>query len=300
MSSQADSGQSRKADRKDDAPRGRVLIVAGSDSGGGAGIQADIKTVTALGGYAATAITALTVQNTQGVYDVFPTPPRAVRAQMHAVLSDIGADVLKTGMLGDKALIEALAEAFEDLAKGVPRVVDPVMVATSGDSLLPREAVDAVRSLMIPGAALVTPNAPEAEVLTGKAVESIDGQRRAAERLLERGAKAALIKGGHISGDVIVDVLATEYGEHFFDGPRIETTSTHGTGCTLASGIAAGLARGLALNDAVSLARAYLTEALRRAPGLGKGHGPVDHGWPSKDPEAFADMFRKWRPLPVK
>jgi len=174
------------------------------------------------------------------------------------------------------------------------------MVATSGDRLLPREAVDAVRALMIPGAALVTPNAPEAEVLTGKAVESVDGQRRAAERLLEAGAKAALVKGGHIPGDVIVDVLMTEYREHFFDGPRIETTSTHGTGCTLASGIAAGLARGLALENAVALSRAFLVEAIKRAPGFGNGHGPVDHGWPSKDPEAFASMFAKWRPPSVK
>ncbi len=291
--------ESRKG-KAPEGPRGRVLIVAGSDSGGGAGVQADIKTVTALGGFAATAITALTIQNTLGVQGVIATSPRGVVAQMQAVLSDIGADVLKTGMLGEKALIEALAEAFEDLARGVPRVVDPVMVATSGDRLLPREAVDAVRQLMIRGAALVTPNAPEAEVLSGKAVESVDGQRRAAERLLEAGAKAALVKGGHIPGDVIVDVLATEHREYFFEGPRIETTATHGTGCTLASGIAAGLARGLSLEDAVALSRAFLLEAIRRAPGFGKGHGPVDHGWPSKDPEAFASLFEKWRPHPLK
>lgn len=289
-----------RRDRTDDGPRGRVLVVAGSDSGGGAGVQADIKTVTALGGYAATAITALTIQNTQGVQGVISTSPKGVVAQMTAVLTDIGADTLKTGMLGEKLLIEALAEAFEDLAKGIPRVIDPVMVATSGDRLLPREAVDAMRSLMIPGAALITPNAPEAEVLSGKAVESVDGQRRAAERLLEAGAKAVLVKGGHIPGDVIVDVLATEYREYFFDGPRIQTNATHGTGCTLASGIAAGLARGLKLEDAVALSRAFLVEAIRRAPGFGKGHGPVDHGWPSKDPEAFASLFARWRPPSAK
>jgi hydroxymethylpyrimidine/phosphomethylpyrimidine kinase len=277
-------------------PKGRVLVIAGSDSGGGAGVQADVKTITALGGYAATAVTALTVQNTLGVKAVVATSPKAVRAQMEAVLTDIGADVLKTGMLGEKALIEALAEAFADLAPGVPRVVDPVMVASSGDRLLPREAVDAVRALMVPGAALITPNAPEAEVLTGKAVDGVDGQRRAAERLLEAGAEAALVKGGHIPGDVIVDVLATQKGERFFDGPRIDSRATHGTGCTLASGIAAGLARGLGLEDAVALSRAYLVEAIRRAPGFGKGHHPVDHGWPSKDPEAFAILFGKWRP----
>jgi hydroxymethylpyrimidine/phosphomethylpyrimidine kinase len=215
---------------------------------------------------------------------------------MEAVLADIGADVLKTGMLGDTRLVETLAEAFGDLARGVPRVVDPVMVATSGDSLLPREAVDAVRRLMIPGAALATPNAPEAEVLTGKAVESVDGQRRAADRLLEMGALAALVKGGHVPGDVIVDVLATPQGEHFFEGPRLQTRATHGTGCSLASGIAAGLARGLALRDAVGLSRDYLVEAIRRAPGLGKGHAPVDHGWLSRDPEKFAELYAKYRP----
>lgn len=219
--------------------RGRVLIVAGSDSGGGAGVQADIKTVTMLGGYAASAITALTIQNTLGVSGVVATPPKAVRAQMEAVLKDIGADILKTGMLGDKLLVETIAEAFEEIAAGIPRVIDPVMVATSGDVLLPKGAVDAVRQLMIPGAALVTPNAPEAEVLTGKAVDGLNGQRRAAEKLLDMGARAALVKGGHVAGDVIVDVLATQQGEHFFDGPRIATNATHGTGCTLASGIAA-------------------------------------------------------------
>ena len=280
---------------EDQKPQGRVLIIAGSDSGGGAGVQADIKTVTALGGYAATAITALTIQNTQAVTGVIPTPPDAVRAQMQAVLSDIGADAIKTGMLGDKLLIETLAEAFEAIAS-IPRVIDPVMAATSGDLLLPRKAVDAVRQLMIPDATLVTPNAHEAEILTGKAVDGVNGQRRAAERLLEMGALAALVKGGHVPGDTIVDVLATQTGERFFEGPRIDTTSTHGTGCTLASGIAAGIARGLTLEDAIALSRAWLTEAIRRAPGLGKGHGPVDHGWPSRDPEAFATMFAKWRP----
>ena len=282
---------------KKDQPKGRVLIIAGSDPSGGAGIQADIKTVTALGGYAATAITALTIQNTRGVTGVVATPAKAVRAQMEAVLSDIGADALKTGMLGDKLLVEMLAQAFADLAPKVPRIIDPVMVATSGDVLLPREAVDAVRQLMVPHAALVTPNAPEAEVLTGKAVDTLDGQRRAAERLLEMGADAALVKGAHVGGDVIVDVLATQTGEHFFDGPRIQTKATHGTGCTLASGIAAGVARGLAMKDAVALSRAFLIEAIQRAPNLGQGNGPVDHGWPSRDPEAFASMFSKWRPV---
>lgn len=280
-----------------DKPKGRVLIVAGSDSGGGAGIQADIKTVTALGGFATTAVTALTVQNTRGVSGVVGVEPKVVRAQMEAVLSDIGADVLKSGMLGDRKLIEAIAETKSDFAKGVPMVVDPVMVATSGDRLLPADAVDAVRRLMVSGAALVTPNAMEAEVLTGKAVETIDGQRRAAERLLEAGADAALVKGGHVAAyadeDAIVDVLATQTGEHFLEVERIVTTSTHGTGCTLASGIACGMARGLELRAAVELAQAYLIEALRAAPGLGGGHGPMDHGWAARDPERYAAMLAK-------
>jgi len=274
--------------------QGRVLIVAGSDSGGGAGVQADIKVVTALGGYAATAITSLTIQNTLGVSGILPTPARAVRAQMEAVLRDIGADVIKTGMLGETGLVETIAETLEDSAAGLPRVVDPVMVATSGDVLLPQGAVDAVRRLLIPGARLVTPNAPEAQILTGKAVDDVNGQRRAAEALLEMGAQAALVKGGHLSDDMIVDVLATPQGERFFDGPRVRTRSTHGTGCTLASGIAAALARGLDLGDAVALSRAFLLEAIRRAPVLGQGHGPVDHGWPARDPETYARLLSKW------
>ena len=276
--------------------KGRVLIIAGSDSGGGAGVQADIKTVTALGGYAASAITALTIQNTLGVKGVIATAPGAVRAQMEAVLNDIGADAIKTGMLGEMSLIEEIAEGLEALAPKIARIIDPVLAASSGDRLVSRHAVDVVRQLMIPGATLVTPNSQEAEILTGKAVDGINGQRRAAERLLDMGALAVLVKGGHLPGDPIVDVLATQFGERFFEGPRIETTSTHGTGCTLASGIATGLARGLGLDDAIALARSYLVEAIRRAPGLGKGHGPIDHGWPSRDPEAFATMFAKWRP----
>ena len=291
MTSQTDKSQAR-----DKGPQGRVLIVAGSDSGGGAGVQADIKTATALGGYAATAITALTIQNTLGVSGVSPVPPQTVAAQMIAVLSDIGADAIKTGMLGDRRLIETIAQTLADQAPSAPRVIDPVMVATSGDRLLPAEAVDAVKSLLVVGADVVTPNAPEAEVLTGRAVDTLDGQRRAAERLLEAGARAALVKGGHVAGDVIVDVLATHDGELFFEGPRIPSRASHGTGCTLASGIATGLARGLALGDAVALARAYLVEAIRRAPGLGRGNSPVDHGWPSRDPEAFATMIARWKP----
>ncbi|MEO0713452.1 MAG: bifunctional hydroxymethylpyrimidine kinase/phosphomethylpyrimidine kinase [Pseudomonadota bacterium] len=258
---------------------GRVLIIAGSDSGGGAGIQADIKTVTSLGGYAMTAITALTVQDTLGVHGVWPAPLEAVLGQIDVTLSDIGADAIKTGMLGTAALVEAVAERLSGVAD-VARVIDPVMVATSGDRLVDEKAVGAIRAELIPGATLVTPNAPEAEVLSGKAVETVDGQRRAAERLLEAGAKAALVKGGHIDGAVIVDVLQTQQGEWLFESPRIETTSTHGTGCTLASACAAHIAQGDPVQEAVERARAYVQQAIRTAPGLGRGHGPVNHAWP--------------------
>lgn len=264
-------------------PVGRVLIVAGSDSGGGAGIQADIKAVTVMGAYAATAVTAITVQNTLGVSDVFPIPARIVRAQAAAVLDDIGADAIKTGMLGTAEMVELVAELLDGPARGIPAVVDPVMVAKGGASLLEDRAVAAVRDLLVPRAALLTPNAPEAEALTGMTVASLDDRRRAGEALLRRGAKAVLMKGGHIAGPTVVDLLLTETGETVLEGPRIETRNTHGTGCTLASACAAGIAKGLPLERAVAEAWAYVAEAIRRAPGLGAGHGPLDHGWPLRD-----------------
>ncbi|WP_428150612.1 bifunctional hydroxymethylpyrimidine kinase/phosphomethylpyrimidine kinase [Brevundimonas sp.] len=260
---------------------GRVLIIAGSDSGGGAGIQADIKAVTAMGGYAATAITAITVQNTLGVHGVHPLPLDLIEAQARAVLDDIGADAIKTGMLGSVAVVEWVAAILD--TSDAPTVVDPVMVAKGGAALLDEDAVQAVRSLMIPRASLLTPNAPEAEALTGIAVEDLDGQRRAGAALLELGAGAVLMKGGHVPGVTVVDLLITPSGETLLEGPRIETTSTHGTGCTLASAIAAGLALGHPLEVAVAEAWAYVSEAIRRAPGLGHGHGPLDHGWPLRD-----------------
>jgi len=262
-----------------DGPKGRVLIIAGSDSGGGAGIQADIKAVTMLGGHAMTAVTAITVQDTKGVHGVWPVPLEAVLGQIKVTLADIGADTIKTGMLGSAQLVEAIAEALHAQAGLTPRVIDPVMVATSGDRLVDERAIGAIRSELIPRARLVTPNAPEAEVLTGKPVETIDGQRRAAERLLELGAHGALVKGGHIDGHVIHDVLQTTTGEWIFESPRIRTTSTHGTGCTLASAIAALLAQGRSVPEAVEEGRDYLFGAIKAARGLGKGHGPVHHGW---------------------
>jgi hydroxymethylpyrimidine/phosphomethylpyrimidine kinase len=261
---------------------GRVLIIAGSDSGGGAGIQADIKTVTALGGYAATAVTAITVQNTLGVTGVHPIPVDIVVAQARAVLDDIGADAIKTGMLGDVAMVETVAAILAGAA-GIPAVIDPVMIAKGGQPLLEARAVAAVRELMVPRAALLTPNAPEAQALTGIVIEAADDQRRAAEALLKLGARAVLMKGGHVPSDTVVDLLITPDGETGFEAPRIDTRHTHGTGCTLASACAAGLAQGLPLPQAVARAWAYVQEAIARAPGFGAGHGPLDHAWPLRD-----------------
>jgi len=261
--------------------KGRVLIIAGSDSGGGAGVQADIKTVTMLGGYAATAVTAITVQNTLGVTGVHPIPLDVVAAQARVVLSDIGADAIKTGMLGSAAAVETVAALLDEAA--VPAVVDPVMIAKGGASLLDQSAIAAVKALMIPRATLLTPNAPEAEALTGLTVANLDGQRRAGEALLAAGAKAVLMKGGHVPGERVIDLLITSRGETLLEGERFETRHTHGTGCTLASACAVGIAQGLSLEDAVARAWAYVAEAIRRAPGLGQGHGPIDHGWPLRD-----------------
>jgi hydroxymethylpyrimidine/phosphomethylpyrimidine kinase len=259
--------------------QGRVLILAGSDSGGGAGVQADIKTVTLLGGYAATAITAITVQNTLGVQDVYKIPPSVAAAQARAVLDDIGADAFKTGMLGGRAMVEAVADIL-DGAPEIPAVVDPVMIAKGGQSLLSGKAIGAMLNRLVPRADLLTPNAPEAEALTGITVADLDGQRRAAEALLALGARAVLLKGGHLPGDRVTDLLVTADGETLLEGPRIDTRHTHGTGCTLASACATGLAQGLPLHEAVARAWAYTAEAIRRAPGLGSGHGPLGHGWP--------------------
>ncbi len=256
---------------------GRVLICAGSDSGGGAGIQADIKAVTALGGFAATAITALTAQNTKGVFGVVGVEPAFIRRQMEVVLDDIGADCVKTGMLHDSEVIEAVVATLEAKAPGVPLVVDPVMVAKGGESLLAERAVATLRRRLLPRATILTPNLPEAEALAGRPVGTVAEMEEAGRALVGLGAGAVLVKGGHLAGSVLRDVLVTAEGVEIFEGRRIETPHTHGTGCTLASAIACGLAQGLRLRDAVARARAYLAEAIRTAPGLGGGHGPVNH-----------------------
>ena len=259
--------------------KGRVLIIAGSDSGGGAGVQADIKTVTALGGYAMSAITAVTVQNTLGVFGVHEIPAAIVREQIRVVMEDLGADAIKTGMLGTLLIVEAVAEALDAFAPGVPAVIDPVMIAKGGAALLEDRAVDAVKTLLLPRAALITPNAPEATRLTGIEIGDVEDQKRAADALIALGAKAVLVKGGHVLGPWVNDVLATQNGLQVFTSQRVDTRATHGTGCTLASAIAAGIAQGMPLATAVEWARVYLLRAIAAAPGLGAGHQPLGHNW---------------------
>ncbi len=257
--------------------RGRVLTVAGSDSGGGAGIQADIKTMAALGGYAMTAITAITAQDTRGVHGVWTLPPEAVRAQMRCVLDDLGADAVKTGMLGDADTIAAVCDVLEAQPARLTLVVDPVMLAKGGARLLAEAALATFKRRLLPLAAVLTPNVPEAEVLSGLAIHDEATMWHAAETLLTLGVPAVLLKGGHLPGDEVTDLLATEAGVVLYRSPRIDTRHTHGTGCTLASGVATGLAQGMALPEAVARARAYVHAAIAAAPGFGAGHGPLNH-----------------------
>ena len=257
--------------------RGRVLICAGSDSGGGAGIQADIKAVTALGGFASTALTALTAQNTGGVHGIHEVPLDFVDQQIRVVLDDIGADCIKTGMLHSEGVIRTVIKALDASGPEIPLVVDPVMVAKGGHKLLDPDALGALRDEVVPRARVVTPNIPEAELLSGVEIKGLDDMRRAAEKLLSLGPWAVLLKGGHMEGDVLTDLLVTAEGAESFSGPRLDTPHTHGTGCTMASAIAAGIAQGLDMSAAVKRARDYVHAAIVTAPGLGRGHGPLNH-----------------------
>lgn len=258
---------------------GRVLIVAGSDSGGGAGIQADIKAVTCLGGYAMTAIAALTAQNTQGVTNIHDVPADFVAEQMRVVLSDLGADVIKTGMLNKPDVIAAICDVLESDAPGVTLVVDPVMIAKGGAALMADEAHGLLVDRLIPKAFILTPNIPEAEALTGVVIKTDDDAEKASRKLLEMGPDWILLKGGHLEGETVLDRLFGPAGESYiFESPRINTPHTHGTGCTLASSIATGLAQGLGVPDAVDRGRRYVLEAIKTAPGFGTGHGPLNHG----------------------
>lgn len=255
---------------------GRVLVIAGSDSGGGAGIQADIKTICAFGAYAATAVTAITAQDTNGVRAIHPVPADIVARQIACVLEDIGADAIKSGMLGDAAAIRTVAKAIAEYP-GLPFVLDPVMVAKGGAVLLEAEAVAELKRSLLPFASLLTPNVPEAEILSGMAIQSEQDMLRAAEAMLTLGVPAVLLKGGHLPGDEVIDLLASEDGTRLFRSRRIHSRHTHGTGCTLASAIAASLAQGIALEPAVMRARDYVRRAIEAAPGFGRGHGPLNH-----------------------
>lgn len=255
-----------------------ALTIAGSDSGGGAGIQADLKTFAAHGVFGTSAITAVTAQNTRGVQAWQALPAPLVAAQIQAVVEDIGADVVKIGMLGNAGIVRAVARCLDAMA--LTRVVlDPVMVAKGGDRLLEEEAVDALRIELLPRAWIVTPNIPEAEVLTGLEIRSLEDMHTAGRLILSLGARVVLVKGGHAEGAESVDVAILPAGAVELRGPRLATRHTHGTGCTLSSAIAANLAKGLPEVQALQEARRYLEGAIRHAPRIGQGHGPLGHFW---------------------
>jgi hydroxymethylpyrimidine/phosphomethylpyrimidine kinase len=258
--------------------RPRALTIAGSDSGGGAGIQADLKTFAAFGVYGSSAITAITAQNTIGVLAVHEVPADVVAAQIDAVLEDIGADAAKTGMLSSVGIIETVADRLRVHAVGA-LVVDPVMVAKSGDRLLRADAVQALRELLLPLAAVVTPNAPEATVLSGIEVVDAESAREAARRIHDAGPALVVVKGGHLGGDTSDDLVFDGSSFEVLSGRRVATRHTHGTGCTFSAAIAACLARGLSPLEAVREARTYLQGAIEHAEPLGGGHGPVNHFW---------------------
>ena len=258
-----------------------ALTIAGSDSGGGAGIQADLKTFHAFGVFGTSAVTAITAQDTVGVHGVHAIPTDMVRRQIQVVAEDLTPAACKTGMLATAELVEAVADAIREL--GLPNyVLDPVMVATSGDRLLDRDAESAVTDALLPLATVVTPNLDEARILAGREIDGEDDMRAVAELLVERGARAALVKGGHLEADEVVDVLVDEAGTETWRHPKLDTTSTHGTGCTLSSAIAAGLALGRPLRDAVADALSFAHRAIAEAPGLGRGHGPLNHFVPAR------------------
>lgn len=258
-------------------PMARALTIAGSDPSGGAGIQADLKSFTALKAYGMSVITCLTAQNSLGVTGVVAVEPAFVGAQLDAVLSDMGTDAAKTGMLFHTGIIAVVADRVKRFGLS-NLVVDPVMMAKGGQPLLLPEAQQAVRELLLPLAAVVTPNLPEAEVLTGLPIRNREEMIQAGARLLELGARAAVVKGGHLDGEDAHDLLIARDGSTLWlHAERVETRHTHGTGCTFSAALAAGLAHGFPLEDAVRQAKAFITLAIRRNPGLGAGHGPTNH-----------------------
>jgi hydroxymethylpyrimidine/phosphomethylpyrimidine kinase len=255
-----------------------ALTIAGSDSGGGAGIQADLKTFAAHGVYGCSAVTAVTAQNTLGVLRWQALPADLVTAQIEAIAGDIGADAVKVGMLANAAIVEAVAAAIADLE--LPQVVvDPVMVAKGGDRLLLEDAVAAMRTELLPRAHMITPNVPEAEVIARVRIRTVSDMRQAARAMLELGPRVVLVKGGHLEGPESVDIVCSRDSQFEISMPRLFTRNTHGTGCTLSSAIAANLALGLDDRTAIQRARQYLDGAMRHAPDIGHGHGPLQHFW---------------------
>jgi hydroxymethylpyrimidine/phosphomethylpyrimidine kinase len=257
----------------------RLLVIAGSDSSGGAGIQADIKTATALGAYAMTAITAVTAQNTLGIHAIHPIPASIVREQIAWTLADIGADAIKIGMLGAAEIVEAVADVLAAQARSIPMVLDPVIASTSGTALLDEAGLSAMKARLFPLAAVITPNIPEAEILAGVSIHGLEDVMRAAEILCAGGAKAVLVKGGHTKEAEVLDtlVLSGSAESYHFESPRIDTPHTHGTGCTFATAIAVGLGQRLSLHDAAERAHRFVYDAIETAPGFGSGHGPLNH-----------------------
>ncbi|WP_419167360.1 bifunctional hydroxymethylpyrimidine kinase/phosphomethylpyrimidine kinase [Candidatus Palauibacter sp.] len=255
--------------------RATALTIAGSDSGGGAGIQADLKTFHTFGVFGTSAVTAVTAQNTIGVQAVQALDPPIVRRQIESVRADLPPAAAKTGMLANADIVRAVVAGLHGFE--APLVVDPVMVATSGDRLLYPAAVDAILEELLPLAALVTPNLPEAEILAGQPVRTEADMSAAAAAILARGAGAVLVKGGHLAGDEVVDLFRNGEGKRVWRTPRVPTTETHGTGCTLSAAITAGLASGIALEPAIERGLAFTHAAIAQAPGLGSGRGPLDH-----------------------
>jgi hydroxymethylpyrimidine/phosphomethylpyrimidine kinase len=253
-----------------------ALTIAGSDSGGGAGIQADLKTFHQYNVHGCSVITAVTAQNTREVSAVHPVPPQLIRSQLAAVSSDLPPDAVKTGMLFDRETIRAVEDGLA-LMDTVPFVLDPVMISTSGDRLLDEAAQSTLVESLLGRATLVTPNLPEAEALAGTPIRDLEDMRRAGRAILEMGAAAVLVKGGHLPGPTAVDLLITPDAEHSWQRPRLRTRHTHGTGCTLSAAITAALARGSDLTESVSLGLGFVARALASAPGIGSGHGPLNH-----------------------
>jgi len=256
----------------------RLLAIAGSDSGGGAGIQADIKTASALGAYAMTAITAVTAQDTTGVGSIHLVPAAIVSEQIERSLCDIGADAIKIGMLGSPEIATSVAETLQRHARGIPLVIDPVMVSSSGIALAGDAVMDVLKASLFPLASLITPNLPEAERLCGFSLQAGDELLRAGRLLLSLGPRAVLLKGGHGGSETLTDLLFTpDASPRAYIAKRIETEHTHGTGCTLATAIACGLGEGLPLGDVIQRAHDFVQRAIRAAPGFGAGNGPIDH-----------------------